>query len=131
MAEFRKVHQYNVFSVNTPIQYAYAEFIQNKDLYLQLSDFYKTKRDFFNGLFKGSKFTFEPSSGTYFQLLNYKTISNDKDVDFAKYLTVNHGVASIPVSVFYHKTFDQKLLRFCFAKENDELEKAAERLIKI
>jgi methionine aminotransferase len=102
MAEFRKVHQYNVFSVNTPIQYAYAEFIQNKDLYLQLNDFYKTKRDFFNGLFKGSK-----------------------------HLTVNHGVASIPVSVFYHKTFDQKLLRFCFAKENDELEKAAERLIKI
>jgi len=131
MAEFRKVHQYNVFSVNTPIQYAYAEFIQNKDLYLQLNDFYKTKRDFFNGLFKGSKFTFEPSPGTYFQLLNYSAISAEKDVEFAKYLTVNHGVASIPVSVFYHKTIDQKLLRFCFAKENDELEKAAERLIKI
>ena len=131
MKEFRKVHQYNVFSVNTPMQYAYAEFIKNKELYLQLSDFYKSKRDFFNNLFKGSKFSLAPSAGTYFQLLNYSAISTDKDIDFAKYLTINHGVASIPVSVFYHKTFDQKLLRFCFAKENDELEKAAEKLTKI
>jgi methionine aminotransferase len=131
MAEFRKVHQYLVFSVNTPLQYAYAEFLKEKDRYIQLSSFYQEKRDFFLKLFQGSKFDFEPSAGTYFQLLNYSKISQEKDVEFAKKLTIEHGVASIPVSVFYHKIKDNKTLRFCFAKNNNELEMAAEKLLKI
>ena len=131
MAEFRKVHQYLVFSVNTPLQYAYADFLKEKDRYLHLPAFYQEKRDFFNRLFEGSRFSFQPSAGTYFQLLNYQAISNEKDVDFARLLTIEHGVASIPVSVFYHKVVDNKLLRFCFAKNNDELERAAEKLIKL
>lgn len=129
MKEFRKVHQYLVFSVNTPIQLAYAEFLTRKDEYLELSTFYQTKRDFFINLFKGSRFKIKPASGTYFQLLNYSSISNEDDVAFAKRLTLENKVASIPVSVFYHKRKDSKDLRFCFAKENDELERAAEHLI--
>lgn len=131
MKEFRKVHQYLVFSVNTPIQLAYAEFLSKKDEYLELSAFYQNKRDFFINLFKGSRFKIQPASGTYFQLLNYSNISNEDDVAFAKRLTLENKVASIPVSVFYHKRKDSKDLRFCFAKENDELEKAAEQLISL
>jgi methionine aminotransferase len=131
MKEFRKVHQYLVFSVNTPLQLAFAEFLQRKDEYLELSAFYQEKRDFFNKLFEGSRFKIKPSAGTYFQLLNYSKISNEKDEDFARRLTIENKVASIPVSVFYHKRKDSKELRFCFAKENDDLEKAAERLITL
>ena len=131
MAEFRKVHQFLVFSVNTPIQYALADYLENKDAYLQLSAFYQEKRDFFNQLFSASRFKFQPSPGTYFQLLDYSAISNEKDTDFARRLTIEHGVASIPVSVFYHKKTESKFLRFCFAKDNQELEIAAEKLLKL
>jgi methionine aminotransferase len=131
MAEFRKVHQFLVFSVNTPIQYALADYLENKDAYLQLSAFYQEKRDFFNQLFSASRFKFQPSPGTYFQLLDYSAISNEKDTDFARRLTIEHGVASIPVSVFYHKKTESKFLRFCFAKNNQELEIAAEKLLKL
>lgn len=131
MAEFRKVHQFIVFAANTPIQYAFAEFLKRKDRYLELPDFYQKKRDFFVGLFKGSGFTLQPSAGTYFQILNYSNISQEKDVDFAKRLTIEYGVASIPVSAFYHKSVDSKSLRFCFAKSEEELEKAAEKLLKL
>lgn len=131
MVEFRKVHQYVVFSVNTPLQHALAEFLDEKEHYLGLNAFYQQKRDFFNSLFQGSKFTFKPSSGTYFQLLNYRAISEASDVDFAKQLTIENKVASIPVSVFYHKRKDSKYLRFCFAKDESELEKAAEILTRI
>ena len=131
MVEFRKVHQFLVFSVNTPIQYALADYLENKDAYLQLSAFYQEKRDFFNQLFSASRFKFQPSPGTYFQLLDYSAISNEKDTDFARRLTIEHGVASIPVSVFYHKKTESKFLRFCFAKDNADLEKAAEKLLKL
>jgi methionine aminotransferase len=131
MAEFRKVHQFLVFSTNTPIQYALADYLENKDAYLQLSAFYQEKRDFFNRLFSASRFKLQPSPGTYFQLLDYSAISNEKDTDFAHRLTIEHGVASIPVSVFYHKKTESKYLRFCFAKDNNELESAAEKLIKL
>jgi len=131
MAEFRKVHQFLVFSVNTPIQYALADYLENKDAYLQLSAFYQEKRDFFNQLFSASRFKFQPSPGTYFQLLDYSAISSEKDTDFARRLTIEHGVASIPVSVFYHKKTESKFLRFCFAKDNHELEIAAEKLLKL
>ncbi len=131
MVEFRKVHQYNVFCVNTPIQVAYSELIKEKDLYLELGNFYQTKRDFFKGLIKGSRFNLKPVYGSYFQLVDYKKISEEKDVDYAIRLTKEHGVAPIPMSVFYHKNVDNHYLRFCFAKENDTLEKAAEKLMKV
>jgi methionine aminotransferase len=131
MAEFRKVHQFLVFSVNTPIQFALAEYLRNREAYLELSAFYQQKRDFFNRLFKGSRFHIKPSQGTYFQLLDFAAISNESDVDFARKLTIEHKVASIPVSVFYHKKTASSLLRFCFAKNNEELERAAEKLIHL
>jgi methionine aminotransferase len=131
MKEFRKVHQYLVFSTNTPIQYALADFLDKKDEYLQLSSFYQEKRDFFAGLLKKSRFKVLPSKGTYFQLLNYSGITDEKDTEYAIRLTKEIGVASIPISVFYHNNVDNKILRFCFAKGNETLEKAAEKLCRI
>ena len=131
MAEFRKVHQFVVFCCNTPIQYALAEFLKNKKNYLGLGNFYQKKRDYFNSMLKNSKFKFEPASGTYFQLLSYKEISNEKDSNFAIRLTKEFGIASIPISMFYHDSIDNKMLRFCFAKKEETLEKAAEILNKI
>ncbi len=126
--EFRKTHQFNVFSVNTPVQYALADYIKDESLYLGLADFYQEKRDTFNRMLAGSKFTVEPSAGTYFQLLGYSKISDESDTDMAVRLTKEIGVASIPISVFFHKKHDDKLLRFCFAKETETLERAAEKL---
>ncbi|MES2138566.1 MAG: methionine aminotransferase [Bacteroidota bacterium] len=131
MAEFRKVHQFVVFCVNTPIQYALAEFLKNKKNYLGLGSFYQKKRDYFNKMIKNSNFKLEPASGTYFQLLNYSAISKEKDSNFAIRLTKEFGIASIPVSMFYHHSIDNKMLRFCFAKKEETLEKAAEILNKI
>lgn len=131
MAEFRKVHQFVVFCVNTPIQHALAEFLKNKKNYLGLGNFYQKKRDYFNKMIKNSNFKFEPASGTYFQLLNYSEISKEKDANFAVRLTKEFGIASIPVSMFYHHSTDNKMLRFCFAKKEETLEKAAEILNKI
>ena len=131
MAEFRKVHQYNVFCINHPMQAAVTEFLDNKDHYLELSAFYAQKRNLFLDLIKESRFTFQPSAGTYFQNLNYADISDEADTDFAVRLTKEHKIASIPLSVFYRDGYDHKMLRFCFAKENDTLKKAAEILCKI
>jgi methionine aminotransferase len=131
MAEFRKVHQFLVFSSNTPMQYAIAEYLEKKESYLQLPEFYQQKRDCFIKLFSETKFGITPSQGSYFQLLDYSKISKEKDTDFAVRLTKEFGVASIPVSVFYHKKTESKFLRFCFAKNEDELEKAAEKLMKL
>ncbi len=130
MAEFRKVHQFVVFTSNTPIQYALADYLKNKS-YLELPAFFQQKRDYFLSLISGSRFTFSPSKGTYFQLLDYSAITKEKDTNFAKRLTKEFGVASIPISVFYQKSPDTKLLRFCFAKKNETLEKAAELLNKV
>jgi methionine aminotransferase len=131
MLEFRKVHQYNVFCVNTPIQVAYSELLKDKDLYLELGKFYQEKRDYFRKLLKGSRFVLKPVHGSYFQLVSYEKISDEKDVDYAVRLTKEHGVAPIPMSVFYSKQVDNHYLRLCFAKENETLEKAAEKLIKV
>ena len=131
MKEFRKVHQYVVFAVNTPIQMALAEFLKDEENYLHISDMYQEKRDFFLNAIKGSRFTLSPSQGTYFQLLNYSAITDEKDTDFAKRLTKEHRVASIPVSVFYHNPIHDNVLRFCFAKQEETLEKAAEILVKL
>ncbi len=132
MAEFRKVHQYNVFSVNTPMQYALAELLKEKELYLELGNFYQEKRNYFKQLIQASRFTFKHVSGSYFQVLNYDKITDEKDVDFAVRMTKEFGVAPIPMSVFYYNVpHDNHCLRFCFAKSNETLEKAAEKLIKI
>ena len=131
MNEFRKVHQFLVFCVNTPIQYALADFLKKKKNYLELGDFYQKKRDLFIKLIKGSNFEFEPSAGTYFQLLRYKNITDEKDTDFAVRMTKELGVASIPISVFYNNKEDNKVLRFCFAKKEQTLENAAAILKKL
>ncbi|MFN8145724.1 MAG: methionine aminotransferase [Bacteroidia bacterium] len=130
MTEFRRVHQFVVFSSNTPMQYALADFMENKN-YLELPAFYQEKRDYFLKLLNGSKFKFRPATGSYFQLLDYSAISKEKDTDFAVRLTKQFKVASIPISSFYHEPIDNKLLRFCFAKTNETLEIAAERLQKV
>ena len=131
MSEFRKVHQFVVFAVNTPIQYAVAEFLKEKDSYINLPGFYQQKRDYFNNAIKSSRFKITPSSGTYFQLLDYSAISDEKETDFAIRLTKEYKVASIPVSVFYHKNIENKMLRFCFAKGEGTMDKAAEILCRI
>ena len=131
MTEFRKVHQFLVFAVNTPIQMALAEFLKQKSNYLELGNFYQKKRDYFCGLIKNSKFSFDPAPGTYFQLLKYDDITNEKDTDYSVRLVKEFKIASVPVSVFYHEPTDNKVLRFCFAKKEETLEKAAEILNKI
>ncbi|WP_108867870.1 methionine aminotransferase [Aquimarina aquimarini] len=131
MTEFRKVHQFNVFSGNNPIQHALATYLKTPDNYLYLSNFYQKKRDFFLSLIANSRFSFTPASGTYFQLLNYSSITKENDIDFAERLTKEHKVAAIPVSVFNHNNRDDKVLRFCFAKTEDTLKRAAEILCNI
>ncbi len=131
MKEFRKVHQFTVFSVNTALQHALTAYMLNKENYMGLGEFYQEKRDYFQKLMKSSKFKILPCLGSYFQLLDYSSISKEKDTEYAIRLTKEIGVASIPVSVFYSVPLDYHLLRFCFAKENDQLEKAAERLLSI
>jgi methionine aminotransferase len=131
-AEFRKVHQFVQFCVVAPIQYALADFLAEEPEYLaELPGFYERKRDRFCALLAPSRFTFEPSAGTYFQLVDYSGISTEHDVDFARWLTREIGVAAIPVSVFYAQPPPQQWLRFCFAKDESTLEAAAERLCKI
>jgi methionine transaminase len=129
--EFRKVHQFNVFSVNHPTQVALAEYLQTPSNYLDLGDFYQEKRDLFLSLIKDSRFVFTPSKGTYFQLLNFSTITNESDYDFAVRLTKEQKIAGIPISVFNENKYDSKVLRFCFAKTDETLKKAAEILCKI
>ena len=129
--EFQRIHQFLSFSSNTPIQHAYAEFLEKKDIYLSLSEFYQKKRDTFLSFMAPSRFTPLPCHGTYFQMMEYSAISDESDIEFSKRLTVEHGVASIPTSVFYNKKNDYKVVRFCFAKHDRTLEMAAERLCKI
>lgn len=129
--EFRKVHQFLTFSSHTPTQYAIAEYMDMKDKYIELGNFYKEKRDYFRSLFTGSRFKLLPCEGTYFQLMSYAQITDENDYDYAIRLTKEHGVASIPTSVFYSDKTDNRVLRFCFAKEKETLEKAAERLCRI
>lgn len=131
MKEFTKVHQFNVFSVNTPMQYALADFIEDPTTYKNLSAFYQAKRDRFAKALEPSRFKMIPSAGTYFQLADYSEISNLEDTEFAKQLTMEHGVAAIPVSVFYSSGRQDQVIRFCFAKTDDLLDQAAERLVKI
>lgn len=127
-AEFRKVHQFVTFSTITPVQYAIAEFLDERRGYPELSAFYQRKRDLFLELIAGSRWKPLPSRGTYFQLLDYSAITQEKDMDFALRLTKEHGVASIPTSAFLYKQAPPLALRFCFAKKDETLQAAADRL---
>lgn len=129
--EFRTVHQFEVFSVNTPIQYALSDFMEDRSEYEKVSNFYAAKRNLFCDMLKGSKFVLKPSAGTYFQLLDYSAISDLGDQEFADLLTIEHKVAAIPLSPFYRNGSDAKMLRFCFAKQDSTLQKAADILCKI
>ncbi|MCD4793250.1 MAG: methionine aminotransferase [Bacteroidales bacterium] len=128
MSEIRKVHQFTVFAVNTPVQYALAEFIQREEEYLSLSDFYQEKRDYFNEMLTKIGFDVVPASGTYFQAVNFNTLTDETDFQLAERLVKKFGIAAVPMSSFYHNDENTKTLRFCFAKTNDILKQAAERL---
>lgn len=131
MKEFRKVHQFNCFSCHSPSQYGLSEYIKNKDAYLQLCAFLQSKRDFlFEGM-KNTKFKALPSHGSYFQLYSYENISDENEIDFAKRLVEKNGVATIPVSAFYKTPQENKVVRFCFAKKEETLEKAIEKLQRL
>ncbi|HPR57248.1 MAG TPA: methionine aminotransferase [Bacteroidales bacterium] len=131
MKEFRKVHQWVVFAVNTPIQMALADLLQDDKNYKNLPAFFQQKRDFFLGLIKNSRFRPVPCKGTYFQCLDYSAVSDENDLDFARRLTIDHKIASIPLSPFYMNSRDDKILRFCFAKKDETLVQAAKILCKI
>ncbi|WP_439684978.1 Aspartate/methionine/tyrosine aminotransferase [Cupriavidus oxalaticus] len=131
MAEFRKVHQFNVFTVNTPVQHGLADYMADPAPYLQLSAFYQAKRDFFRAGLASSRFKLLPSDGTYFQCVDYSAISDLSEADFAMWLTREIGVAAIPVSAFYTQPRESGVVRFCFAKKEETLALALERLGKL
>jgi len=130
-AELRKMHQFITFCAVTPLQLAIADFMENEAHYLALPDFYQAKRDFFVAQLKQTRLEVVPAAGTYFQLARYDHISDAYDLDFAKYLVQEIGVAAVPVSAFYHNKTDHKYLRFCFAKSEQTLQAAAEKLAKL
>jgi methionine aminotransferase len=127
-AEFRKVHQFNVFTVNTPVQHGLASYMSNPAPYLELPAFYQRKRDLFGEGLKATRFKLLPSDGTYFQCVDYSTISTMPEADFAKWLTTEIGVAAIPVSAFYNQPRESGIVRFCFAKKDETLQTAIKRL---
>jgi len=129
MQEFLRIHQFINFSTNTPMQYALADYLRDcPDFHLSLAGFYQGKRDLFCQLLLPSRFRLRPSAGTFFQLADYGEISDETDTEFAARMTREHGVAVIPVSVFYAEPPDQRVVRFCFAKDDDTLRRAADRL---
>lgn len=131
MNEFRKVHQFNVFSVNSIAQVAFSEILKRKELYLQLNSFYQQKRDYFRRAIQSSRLKLLKCEGTYFQLVSYAKISDERDLEFVKRITREVGVAAIPISVFYRHHIDNSVIRFCFAKEEETLKKAADLLSKL
>lgn len=131
MEEIQKIHEFNVFSVSHPMQRALTTYLKKPDNYLALNSFFQKKRDLFLEGIQSSRFLYTPSQGTYFQLLDYSQITNEGDVALAKRLTIEHGVASIPISVFNEDQLDHKILRFCFAKKDETIEKASEILNRL
>jgi methionine transaminase len=130
MTEFRKVHETIAFSVATPLQHALASYWDQSDEMEDITEFYQGKRNYFNRLLKGTPFLIEPAQGTYFQLIGYKALSEEADVQFSRRLIAEAGVAAMPLSLFMHKKTNQHYLRFCFAKKNETLEEVASRLTK-
>ena len=131
MKEFRKVHQFNCFSCNSPVQYALATFILEQDHYLKLGTEVQQKRDYFQQLMGQTRFKALPSYGSYFQLYSYAAITDESENDFAIRLCKENGVACIPVSVFYKQETNKQVLRFCFVKNEQTLEAAVNRLMKL
>ena len=132
MQQFRAVHQFNQFCVVTPLQAALAEFMVNHPGHTdELAMFYQRKRDLFGELLSDSRFGINPSAGTYFQLADYSAISDAPDTEFTRWLTTEKGVAAIPISVFYANPPEQRVIRFCFAKNDDTLREAAKLLCRI
>jgi methionine aminotransferase len=129
--EFRKVHQFNVFTVNTPVQHGLAAYMADPQPYLQLPTFYQRKRDLFREGLKRTRFSLLPSEGSYFQCVDISAVSDLGEEDFCKWLTSEIGVAAIPLSAFYGNGFDQRVVRFCYAKKEDTLHMALERLARI
>ena len=130
-AEFRKVHQFNVFTVNTPMQHGLADYLQDPAPYLQLSAFYQAKRDLFRQGLEGSRLRLLPSTGSYFQCVDISAVSDLNEADFCQWLTREIGVAAIPLSAFYGNGFDQRVVRFCFAKKDETLRSAIARLRRL
>jgi len=131
MNEFRKVHQFNVFTVNTPVQFGLAQYMTDPAPYLNLPAFYQAKRDFFRAGLANTRFRLLPSDGTYFQCVDYSTISDMSEADFSMWLTREIGVAAIPVSAFYSEPRESGVVRFCFAKKEETLQLALDRLAKL
>jgi methionine transaminase len=129
--EFRKVHQFNVFTVNTPVQYGLASYMDDAQPYLTLPMFYQRKRDLFRTGLASTKFKVLPSTGSYFQCVDITEVSDLSEADFCKWLTTEIGVAAIPLSAFYGNSFDQRIVRFCFAKKDETLNLALEKLKKL
>ncbi|QKO21801.1 pyridoxal phosphate-dependent aminotransferase [Rhodoferax sp. BAB1] len=130
-AEFRKVHQFNVFTVNTPVQHGLAAYMADPKPYLELPAFYQRKRDLFREGLKKTRFKMLPGQGTYFQCVDISAVSDLNEAEFCKWLTTEIGVAAIPLSAFYGNGFDQKVVRFCFAKKDETLNTALERLARL
>ncbi len=131
MHEFRQVHQFEVFCIDHPVQRALAEYLQNEEHYLGLNSFYQNKRDIFLEGLEDSRFRFTPSQGTYFQLLDYTAITDESDEELAERLIIEHKLASIPISSFNVNHRDDKVLRFCFAKKRETLERATKILRRL
>ncbi|WP_259374391.1 pyridoxal phosphate-dependent aminotransferase [Calidifontimicrobium sp. SYSU G02091] len=129
--EFRKVHQFNVFTVNTPVQHGLARFMVDPAPYLELSAFYQRKRDLFRAGLAATRFRLLPSEGSYFQCVDYSAISDLTEAAFCRWLTTEVGVAAIPLSAFYAGGFEQRIVRFCFAKKDATLDLALERLARL
>ncbi len=129
--EFRKVHQFNVFTVNTPVQHGLAAYMGDPSPYLGLPQFYQRKRDLFRAGLSNSRFRMLPSEGTYFQCVDISSVSDLNEVDFCHWLTREVGVAAIPLSAFYANGFDQRVVRFCFAKKDETLQTALQRLSRL
>jgi methionine transaminase len=130
-AEFRKVHQFNVFTVNTPMQHGLAKYMADPAPYLELAAFYQRKRDLFREGLKNTRFRLLPADGTYFQCVDYSAISSLPEAEFAKWLTAEIGVAAIPVSAFYHQPQESGIVRFCYAKQDATLQSALQRLASL
>ena len=130
-AEFRKVHQFNVFTVNTPVQHGLADYLADPAPYLGLPAFYQRKRDLFRAGLAGTRFGLLPCEGTYFQVVDYSRISALGEADFARWLTTEIGVAAIPISAFCERPVDRGLVRFCFAKKDETLQLALSRLARL
>ncbi len=135
MTEFRKVHQFNVFTVNTPMQYGLAKYLEVPQAYLGLSDFYEQKRNYFQAGLSKTGFSLLPSQGTYFQCVDYSGLKIPEaklnETDFCQWLTSEIKVAAIPVSAFYRESYDANVIRFCFAKKETTLSSAIERLQRL